>query len=147
MLVEGNNNAVEFFRKIQEIEEKIIVERKKSGSIREQYSSIDEFYEEIVNWGKKVSKNLELGPEEDLLVLFKTLKNYISYELGSVSSSKRHFLNDWNHTNKTSTDSLVKSIYHDTYNTLSSKFKYSPKDLESSNITHLDEEKLKKKHL
>lgn len=94
MLVEGNNNAVEFFRKIQEIEEKIIVERKKSGSIREQYSSIDEFYEEIVNWGKKVSKNLELGPEEDLLVLFKTLKNYVSYELGSVSSSKRHFLND-----------------------------------------------------
>ena len=146
MLIEGNNNAVEFLRKIREIEEEIIVEKKKSEIIKEEYKNIDEFYEEISNWGKKVEKNLELGQEEDMLSLFKTLKNYISYELGTIASNKDQFVKDWNQTNETSTELLVKSIYQDTYLTLSAKFKSSTYDPDISNVSCLDEEK-RKKHL
>lgn len=144
MLIEGDATGIDFFRRIREIDEEITRERKNSETAKEEFNRLQEFFEEIATWGKKAQKSLDLGTESDILKVFEDLKGFVSYELGSLAANKEQFLKDWNQTNETSTDALVKSIYQDTYNMISVKFKSTGQDLDSSHGSFHEVEKRKK---
>ena len=50
----------------------------------------------------------------------------------------------WDQTDRLDTETLLKSISHENYNFLSSKFKNAAVDPESSNVSFFDEDKRKK---
>ena len=145
ILIEGNQNAVEFLRKIREIDEEIFIEKKNEEKNKEEFKNLNEFYDEIITWSKTSQKNLELGYENNTKELFETMTNYIKYELSTISTNREQFLKEWSQPNELSTEKLIKMLYQDSNNYISSKLKSYPSEFESSiSISFADDDKRKK---
>ena len=143
MLIEGNSNAIEFLRNTRRFNEEISDEKKLSEKLREENKKYQEFYDEVVAWGKKTQKVFGLPQKKIPKEVVENCKNRLKEELSSLQNKKEEFIKEWNQTDRLSPQVLLKSVYHENYRALSSKVKNSVDEPESRN-TSFNEEKRKK---
>ena len=87
---------------------------------------------------------LGLDSDENLANVINFILKHLQTEITRISSNKEKFELDLKQVNETSTKKLIKSIYQESYNLISSKYKNITIDLDSSEVSIGDEEKKKK---
>jgi DNA repair exonuclease SbcCD ATPase subunit len=144
MLIEGNNNTVEFIRSIRSVDEEIAAEKKVSEFYKDENKRYQDCYDEITVWSKKVHKSMGFVGNDDPKSVLAMLKSEHSDKIEERKREREEMLKEIKEIEKANTDSLVKSIYSENYSIIAGKFKKVDEEKGSTSDHPLDDDKKRK---